>query len=69
MAFSDTQNAYHRTTIIIDRFDDGSEYLVFNETKHVLPPCIGNGGCRACDSEQEACEFDPKTGLCGGRRP
>lgn len=66
MAFVDTTNCYHRTIIIIDRFDDGSQKLVKNEVMYEQPPCVG-GGCRACDYEQDACEFDPKTGLCGGR--
>jgi hypothetical protein len=67
VSFYDTPNQYHRTTLIIDTFDDGSEVLVKNERILKHPPCAFGAGCRAADFEQEACEFDPKTGLCGGR--
>ncbi len=63
--FSDS-NAYHRTTIVIDRFDDGSEELVKNETVYEWPPCQ-RGGCRASSPDSDCCGFDPKTGLCDGR--
>lgn len=68
MAWSDTSNCYHRTVIIIDRFADGTEALIKNETTCVQPPCMeaGGCGCRVVDPRQEVCEFDPKTGLCGG---
>lgn len=69
MGFYDTPNQYHRTTIVIDTFDDGTEQLVRHEREFIHPPCSGGCGCRALRPDMEACGFDPKTGLCGGRMP
>jgi hypothetical protein len=69
VSFYDTQNQYHRQTIVIDRFDDGSQQLVKDKTVFHHPPCSMGAGCRACRHDQEHCEFDPKTGLCAGEMP
>ena len=66
---------YYRTTIIIDRFHDGTQELVKSETECIKPPCQIGCGCRAIDIQDLAsgegffCKYDPKTGLCGGRMP
>lgn len=69
MGFYDTPNQYRRTLIEIHTFNDGTEQLVRHESDFISPPCSSGAGCRACSYGQEACEFDPKTGLCNGRMP
>jgi len=68
-AFFSDANAYQRTTIVIDRFADGSEELVEHKTVYERPPCQQSPGCRAGSPDATACGFDPKTGLCNGMMP
>jgi len=65
--FYSAKNVYKTQTLIIDVLSDGSEHVRKNETETILPPCQVGCGCRAMNLQQESCQFDPKTGLCGGR--
>ena len=69
MSFYDTQNQYRKTVIEVHEFDDGKRELFRFDSELVNPPCAYGAGCRASDYDTEHCEFDPKTGTCGGRMP
>lgn len=66
MSFVDEQNCYHRTTIVIDKFDDGKSELVKSETVYMHPPCSSGCGCRAAHPDQEHCETRSQDGTLRG---